>query len=160
MFGFIAVFGVIYLAIIALMIVSMWKIFVKMGAPGWACLIPFYSAWVLIERLRKPRSWFWILMLCWLIFMVLYAMLMVLAIGAERGGAEPLGGIMLIALTVLAVYVVMVVYAVKITHALSKAFGQEVGFTLGLILLPVVFCPVLAFGPYRFLLDDAPAAEV
>lgn len=35
---------------------------------------------------------------------------------------------------------------VALTHALSKKFGKEIGFTLGLIFLPFIFYPILAFG--------------
>ena len=30
-------------------LVAQWKIFTKAGQPGWACLIPFYDAWVLYK---------------------------------------------------------------------------------------------------------------
>lgn len=53
-FGFI---GVIYLAIIVLMIASLWKIFMKAGKPGWACLIPIYNIIVLLEICGKPMWW-------------------------------------------------------------------------------------------------------
>lgn len=53
-FGFI---GVIYLAVIVLMIASMWKIFVKAGKPGWYSLIPIYNIIVLLEICGKPMWW-------------------------------------------------------------------------------------------------------
>lgn len=52
---------VIYVAIIALMIVSMWKIFTKAGKPGWACLIPIYNILVLLDIIGKP--WWWLLLM-------------------------------------------------------------------------------------------------
>lgn len=64
-----------YLAIIALFIVSAWKINTKAGKPGWACIIPIYSALITLEIIGKP--WWWILLiiflpginLIWLIWM-------------------------------------------------------------------------------------------
>lgn len=56
--GGLGMVGIIYLAIILFMIVSMWKIFVKAGKPGWACLIPFYNAFVMLEIAGKPGWWF------------------------------------------------------------------------------------------------------
>jgi hypothetical protein len=32
-----------------------------------------------------------------------------------------------------------------LTHDLSKSFGKDIGFTLGLLFLSIVFYPVLAF---------------
>jgi hypothetical protein len=33
---------------------------------------------------------------------------------------------------------------------LAKSFGKGVGFGIGLILLPVIFCPILGFGSARY----------
>lgn len=35
-------------------------------------------------------------------------------------------------------------------HKLAAAFGQGIGFTVGLIFLPVVFLPILAFGSSEY----------
>ena len=43
----------ISLAISIFMCVVMWKINVKAGEPGWACLIPFYSSWVDCKVAKK-----------------------------------------------------------------------------------------------------------
>lgn len=44
-----------------------------------------------------------------------------------------------------------IVFAVWITNLLSKSFGQTEGFTIGLLLLPMIFYPVLGFGNYRYI---------
>ena len=155
-FIFLAFFCVIYLAIIALMVVSMWRIFRKMGAPGWACLIPVYSSWVMIERLRKPRSWFWIILVTMLIYMALYTVFLLRTIGIDGVTTPDMVATLLIWI---AAAVVMLVYSIKITHALSKAFGQGVGFTVGMIFLPVIFMPILAFGAYQFVPEGEKTIE-
>ena len=38
------------------------------------------------------------------------------------------------------------VIAIIVINELSKKFGQGVGFTIGLILLPFIFYPILGFG--------------
>ncbi len=40
-----------------LYIVPLWKIFVKAGKPGWACIVPIYNIIVLLEVVRKPLWW-------------------------------------------------------------------------------------------------------
>jgi hypothetical protein len=55
----------------------------------------------------------------------------------------------------LALFVVMIIMNIK----LAKAFGKDDGFAVGLILLPVVFAPILAFGQAKFT-GIAPAAPV
>lgn len=43
-----------------------------------------------------------------------------------------------------------VVVYIWVTNLLAKRFGQNEGFTLGLILLPFIFYPILGFGNARF----------
>lgn len=47
--GVFLVYSVIIIVILVLTLVAMWKIFVKAGKPGWACLIPFYNAYCLYD---------------------------------------------------------------------------------------------------------------
>lgn len=46
------------LVIAVLVIAGMWKIFVKAGQPGWACIVPIYGALVLLKIVGKPAWWF------------------------------------------------------------------------------------------------------
>ena len=48
----------LYIAVIVLMIVGMWKVFAKAGKPGWAAIVPFYNMYVLVEIVGKPVWWF------------------------------------------------------------------------------------------------------
>jgi len=101
---------VIYLAIIILMIISMWKIFTKAGKPGWACIIPIYNIIVLLQIIGKP--WWWLLLFC--------------------------------------IPIVNIVFVIWMTNLLSKSFGKEVGFTLGLIFLSFIFYPILGLGDSKY----------
>ena len=46
--------------------------------------------------------------------------------------------------------IVTIVINVIILHDLAKAFGKGVGFMLGLLFLPFVFYPILAFGDAKY----------
>ncbi len=48
---------IIYLAAIAILVVSMWKLFVKAGQPGWASIIPVYNTYIMIKMVNKPDWW-------------------------------------------------------------------------------------------------------
>ncbi len=54
------------------------------------------------------------------------------------------------------------IFAIWITNLLSKSFGKGVGFTLGLLFLPIIFYPILAFGSaeYQGPAGAAPAVAV
>lgn len=41
---------------------------------------------------------------------------------------------------------VNVIFGIWATNLLSKSFGKEEGFTIGLVLLPFIFYPILGFG--------------
>jgi hypothetical protein len=57
-------------------------------------------------------------------------------------------------LFLLCIPIVNIVFLIIIYHRLSVAFGHEVGFTLGLIFLPIIFFPLLAFGDSKYLGPD------
>jgi len=102
--------GIIQLAIFAVMIASLWKIFTKAGEPGWAAIVPIYNIIILLKIVGRPWWWF-ILMLIPLVF---------------------------------------IIFAIIVALDLAKAFGKGVGFAVGLILLPIVFYPILAFGDAQY----------
>lgn len=45
-------------------------------------------------------------------------------------------------------------FAIRHVHGISKAFGKDVGFTLGLIFLSFIFIPILAFGDAEYIYKD------
>lgn len=106
----ILIIGLIYLGVIGLVIASWWKIFEKAGKPGWAAIVPIYSAIMMLEIIGKPTWWL-------LMFFIPF---------------------------------VNIVFAIWMTNMLSKSFGKEEGYTVGLILLGFVFLPMLAFGDAHY----------
>ena len=101
---------VIFLAIIVLMIASIWTIFSKAGKPGWASIVPIYNLIVLLEIVGKP--WWWLLLML--------------------------------------IPIVNIVILIIVWHNLSLSFGKGGGFTVGLILLGIIFLPILAFGDAKY----------
>ncbi len=62
--------GIIYLAVIVLIIASWWKIFTKAGKPGWAAIVPIYNIIVILEIVGKPVWWFILLLIPFVNFFV------------------------------------------------------------------------------------------
>lgn len=48
---------------------------------------------------------------------------------------------------------VNIIVGIIMYSALAKSFGKGVGFTIGLILLPFIFYPILAFGKSTYMLN-------
>lgn len=57
-FVFILFFLLFYLGVIAIMLLAMWRIYTKANKPGWACLVPIYNSYVLVEIAKKPAWYF------------------------------------------------------------------------------------------------------
>lgn len=56
---------------------------------------------------------------------------------------------------------VNLIIMIIVTHELSKAFGKGAGYTIGLIFLPFIFWPMLAFGDAKYTtpVSDTPAPD-
>ena len=54
---FTGTFMIVILAIVVVMIASLWKVFTKAGQPGWAAIIPFYNLIVLCQIVGRPLWW-------------------------------------------------------------------------------------------------------
>lgn len=103
-------FVIVYLGIIALMIISMWKVYEKANQPGWAAIVPIYNLIILMEIAKKPTWW--------------VAMMFI-----------PIANI---------------VFAVMTLNGVSKNFGKDEGYTVGLLFLGIIFWPILAFGDAQY----------
>ncbi|AFD05808.1 DUF5684 domain-containing protein [Solitalea canadensis] len=84
-------FGIVYIAFIALIIVSMWKVFVKAGKPGWAAIIPIYNLIVLLEIVGRPLWWIVGLIIPFVNFIVLVILSLDLAKSFGKSTAFGIG---------------------------------------------------------------------
>lgn len=62
-------------------------------------------------------------------------------------------------LILLLIPIVNIIIMILIYVELAKAFGQGVGFGLGLIFLSIIFFPILAFGDYQYVFDQSNSDE-
>lgn len=95
MLGGIIVLAVIYLAIIGLMIASMWKIFTKAGKPGWASIVPIYNLIVLLEIVGKPAWWFLLMLIPIVNIVILILVVHQLSLSFGKDGGFTAGLILL-----------------------------------------------------------------
>lgn len=111
---FMALMWIISIGLSIFMVVTMWKVYRKLGKQGWECLIPIYNIYVLCEVIGK--EW-WYILLLFVPFANIYAM--------------------------------YVIY-----DGIAKKFGKETGFTIGMMFLPIIFFPILAFSKSANVIDN------
>ncbi len=103
---FMVLLWILAFAISIFMIITMWKLFKKLGKPGWASIIPIYNVYVLCCEVAQ-KEWWYILLLC---------------------------------VPIVQLYAMYVIY-----DGVAKKFGKETGFVIGMMFLPIIFFPILAF---------------
>ena len=79
-----ALFGgiwmLIWLALVLAVIIGAWKTFEKAGHPGWAILVPFYNAYIMLKIAGRPGWW----LLLYLIPLVNIVIVIIVAIDVAK----------------------------------------------------------------------------
>ncbi len=122
-----SVAGIVIMVILLWLFIASirWKMFTKAGEKGWKSLIPLYSDYTEFKIVWETK-WFW--------FMLLGAVLASLFLVPVVGPTLSVGGYIFI-------MVLSVVYAMQI----AKAYGQDNGFAIGLMIFGLVFRIFLAY---------------
>jgi uncharacterized membrane protein (DUF485 family) len=58
-----AAMATMLVALSLIQIISLWRIFLKAGRPGWASIVPIYNIIVLLEVVKKPVWWIFLLLI-------------------------------------------------------------------------------------------------
>lgn len=120
--------GIIMLLVVIgiLSIVALWILFNKAHEHGWAAIVPFYNSFVLFKI-----SWGngWLFLIPTVINIISYA----------TGNDGAMG----IVNTILGIF--LLVFCIMTLYKFAQAYGQGVGFTIGLIFLDTIFLCIMAF---------------
>lgn len=127
MLGVITMIMIVYLVIA---IIANWQIYTKAGEAGWKCIIPFYNQYVRFG-FTWDTTYFWV------------ALGITVASGIISVLHIPVIGTLL--------SIASIVINIIALHKLSKSFGHDIGFTLGLIFLNPIFVLILAFGSSEYI---------
>ena len=115
-----------------LMIIAWWKIFTKAGEKGWKAIIPIYNGYTQYKLFWNAKM-FWIMLALGLVASIC------VAVGSTV--CTIIGTLLLIPALII---------GIMFYHRVSKSFGHGVGFTVGLILLNIIFVLILAFGKSEY----------
>lgn len=124
---------VVILAIVwyILLVIAEWKIFRKFGEPGWKSIIPFYNSYIMYKYTWNVKM-----------FVVQIVLSVIVAVIPSVSFLSVVSGVAGIAIAVI---------NIMYLHKLSKAFGYDIAFTVGLVLLNNIFLLILGFGGSRYL---------
>lgn len=120
-------------------LIAEWKLVNKLGGRGWSQIIPVYNAWELSRSAGCEQA-----------MVIAYTVLTGVTVFASVFVVSCDWASSIIGLCALAVFVVNCL----VMRQVAKRFSKSTGFTVGLVLLPVVFVSILGFG------SDKPADTV
>lgn len=114
--------GIFLLLLIFYLIVNI-LFFIKCNKPGWAAIIPYYSSWVECEIAGTH----------WLIFVFAILGSAISFLGIKNNAVNEIADLLS--------FFAYIAFNVNV----AKKFHKDTGFTVGLILLPFIFLPILTF---------------
>lgn len=122
----------IILPIYLILIVSEWKILEKAGEKGWKSLIPFYNLFISHHIVGMAHIWFILEVIFWFVELILEL------IPAVPDMVELSCGLVIGLFTIIS----------EVIHInrLCNCFKKPTSFKIGMIILPELFMPIIAFG--------------
>ena len=129
---------IVTLALMILLTVSNWKIFVKAGEPGWKAIIPFYNAYTQF-KFSVGNGW---------MFLTMYVPYFLMTIFTNLMNSNP--DSLIFPILVIVAAIITVISSIWVTVNMCKHFGKGIGFAIGAILLSFIFYPILAFGSAQY----------
>lgn len=130
--GLALVSSLIQVVIILLNIIGLFKIYQKMGKPGWKGIIPFYNMYGLYDELWD-KKYFWGYLLAQAVML---------------NPSSPSG--LLFSVADLVLSVAMIVVVMKLYIKLAKAFGKGTGFGVLTFFFAPICLAVLGFGSAEY----------
>ena len=121
-----------FVMIYIIFIIAMWKIFTKAGEAGWKSLIPIYNVYVYC-KIIGVNFWIWILAIPFAVGLVAG-----IIFGDNQSAIDTV--------TSICSLVVTIYMSIK----LGKSFNKGTGFIIGLVVFPVIFQLILAFGRSKY----------
>ena len=125
----------LFIYLLLLPFIAYWKLFKKVGIPGWKSLIPFYNTFLVFKIAGMPG-------ICFLPTSILSL------ISTIYQKADSMPKWLIIATLILTIVnvVINIIRGIK----LAKVFNKGIVFTIGLILLPEIFEIILGMGKAKY----------
>lgn len=120
-------FSVLAILIGLLPVAGKWKVYGKLGLPGWYSIVPVYADFKLCERVHRGDGARTFLMAYLIVLICSWVFYWVDTVGVLFALAQ-------------------LVMNIIVLNDMSHAFGKETGYTIGLVIFGFVFWTMLGFG--------------
>lgn len=139
------IYASVILALYLITVICGWKIFTKMGEPGWKVLIPFYNLYILLKRTSRVRY-------LWQIIVATVATSVINTLTDNELNiiAKDSTAYYVLLIVSIAILIWDLVVYIKILIGVSKSFGHGGGFAVGLFFLQFIFELILGFGDSEY----------
>lgn len=122
----------VFLSVVAILIwllpvAGKWKVYGKLGMPGWYSIVPVYADYKLCECVHRGDETRTFLMAYLIVLICSWAFCWVDTVGVLLTLAQ-------------------LVMTIIVLNDMSRAFGKETGYTIGLVIFGFVFWTMLGFG--------------
>ena len=121
----------VFLSVLAILIwllpvAGKWKVYGKLGMPGWYSIVPVYADYKLCERVHRGDETRTFLMAYLIVLICSWAFCWVDMVGVLLALAQ-------------------LVMTIIVLNDMSRAFGKETGYTIGLVIFGFVFWTMLGY---------------
>ena len=140
-------------SLIILIQISLWKIYKKIGKPGWISLMPIYNIYVLIKSITKKNY----LVVFWIVIIIEYILNIICTnkmfqVFYEQSINNYYPNIYYFEFFRVGLMMLSyIIFAIIFSSKLSKAFDKSGWFTFGLVYCPFIFIPILAFDKSKYI---------
>ena len=106
--------------LVLFMLIATCKVYMKAGRKWWEAIIPIYNTFIYFRIIKL--SWWWLLVFLPILGFSFYEATETIGMLLNAG------------------------FSIFLTDRLAKSFGRGGWFTVGLVFLPFIFIPILAWG--------------
>lgn len=120
-------------------VIGLAKMFEKAGVAGWKAWIPVYNTYILY-KITWDKNVFWA---------ILIGHIGAIVLAAISGYTSVFVSVLLMVI-LLILYLVLIVIEITALYNISKAYGHGVGFTIGLLFVPIIFYIIIGYGTSEY----------
>lgn len=117
---------IVIIELIAINMIGLRKMFIKAKKPSWAAFIPIYREWVICEMVGVNTYW-----------------VIVTLIGIFLISQIPVVGRILAT-------IILIYYKIITSMGISKSFGKDKSFTVGIAFIPTLYFMILGYGSSEY----------